>query len=127
MKEKLWKDINNYPNYQISNYGRVKSKERYVNTVYGLITGGALLSEALATFGKAGVEALDSDYSSNKIWQGFNKYTGYMNRFERSLSDKGSESMLNFEQATNLVLDVASQLWQQRAIAKIPSYLKLDF
>lgn len=98
----------------------------YVNTVYGLITGGALLSEALATFGKAGVEALDSDYSSNKIWQGFNKYTGYMNRFERSLSDKGSESMLNFEQATNLVLDVASQLWQQRAIAQIPSYLKLD-
>ena len=98
----------------------------YVNTVYGLITGGALLSEALATFGKAGVEALDSDYSSNKIWQGFNKYTGYMNRFERSLSDKGSESMLNFEQATNLVLDVASQLWKQRAIAQIPSYLKLD-
>lgn len=98
----------------------------YVNTVYGLITGGALLSEALATFGKAGVEALDSDYSSNKIWQGFNKYTGYMNRFERSLSDKGSESMLNFEQAANLVLDVASQLWQQRAIAQIPSYLKLD-
>ena len=98
----------------------------YVNTVYGLITGGALLSEALATFGKAGVEALDSDYSSNKIWRGFNKYTGYMNRFERSLSDKGSESMLNFEQAANLVLDVASQLWQQRAIAQIPSYLKLD-
>lgn len=34
MKE-IWKDIKNYPNYQISNYGRVKSKERYVNTVYG--------------------------------------------------------------------------------------------
>ena len=38
MKDKLeeeWKDIENYPNYQISNLGRVKSKERYVNTVYG--------------------------------------------------------------------------------------------
>jgi hypothetical protein len=31
----VWKDINGYQNYQISNLGRVKSKERYVNTVYG--------------------------------------------------------------------------------------------
>lgn len=34
MKEELWKPIKNYPNYQVSNLGRVKSKERYVNTVY---------------------------------------------------------------------------------------------
>ena len=27
----IWKDIVGYENYQISNYGRVKSKERYTN------------------------------------------------------------------------------------------------
>ena len=27
--EEEWKDIEDYPNYQISNFGRVKSKERY--------------------------------------------------------------------------------------------------
>ena len=27
--EEVWKDITDYPNYQVSNYGRVKSKERY--------------------------------------------------------------------------------------------------
>ena len=37
MKDKLeeWRDIEDYPNYQVSNFGNVKSKERYVNTVYG--------------------------------------------------------------------------------------------
>lgn len=27
--EEVWKDITDYPNYQVSNYDRVKSKERY--------------------------------------------------------------------------------------------------
>lgn len=29
MKIEVWKDIDDYPNYQISSFGRVKSKERY--------------------------------------------------------------------------------------------------
>lgn len=29
MKMEIWKDIQDYPNYQISNFGNVKSKERY--------------------------------------------------------------------------------------------------
>lgn len=29
MKLEAWKDIANYPNYQVSNFGNVKSKERY--------------------------------------------------------------------------------------------------
>lgn len=28
IKVEIWKDIENYPNYQISNFGRVKSKKR---------------------------------------------------------------------------------------------------
>ena len=31
MKLEVWKDIQNYPNYQVSNYGNVKSKERLTN------------------------------------------------------------------------------------------------
>lgn len=30
--EEIWKDIENFPNYQISNLGRVKSKGRYTKT-----------------------------------------------------------------------------------------------
>lgn len=32
MMEETWKDIENYPNYQVSNFGRIKSKERYART-----------------------------------------------------------------------------------------------
>lgn len=35
MINEIWEDIINYKNYQVSNLGRVKSKERYVNTIYG--------------------------------------------------------------------------------------------
>ena len=34
--EEEWKDIENYPNYQISNLGRVKSKERYTKQRNGM-------------------------------------------------------------------------------------------
>ena len=34
--EEVWKDIENYPNYQISNLGRVKSKERYTKQRNGM-------------------------------------------------------------------------------------------
>ena len=30
MKLEVWKPIENYPNYEISSWGNVKSKERYV-------------------------------------------------------------------------------------------------
>lgn len=29
--DEVWKDIIDFPNYQISNYGRIKSKERFTN------------------------------------------------------------------------------------------------
>jgi len=36
MKLEVWKDIENYPNYQVSNFGSVKSKERYTKQRNGL-------------------------------------------------------------------------------------------
>lgn len=36
LKEEIWKDIKKYPNYQISNFGRVKSKERYTRQRNGI-------------------------------------------------------------------------------------------
>lgn len=30
--EEVWKDITDYPNYQVSNYGRVKSTGGYIWT-----------------------------------------------------------------------------------------------
>lgn len=34
--EEEWKDIENYPNYQVSNLGKVKSKERYTKQRNGM-------------------------------------------------------------------------------------------
>lgn len=97
-----------------------------VNMYYGAAMSGVLLSSALSSLGKAGVEALDSDYMNNSLWRGLNSYSAYMSRFDRSISDEGSESMMNFEQATNLLSDVVGQLYQQRAVAYIPRLLKWD-
>ena len=36
-KLEVWKDVENYPNYQISNFGNVKSKERYTKARKGQI------------------------------------------------------------------------------------------
>lgn len=94
-----------------------------VRETYGLVVAAALLSRALATFGKAGLEAVDADYKNSLAWNIFNQYDGYLGRFDTSVSDEGSTSMMNFEQATNLISDVVSQLYQQRAIAKIPQML----
>ena len=29
MEEEIWKDIKDFPNYQVSNYGRVRSVDQY--------------------------------------------------------------------------------------------------
>lgn len=92
----------------------------YVNTAYGYVVAGGLLSDALATFGKAGTEALDSDYVNNPLWNKFNMYGAFMRRFDNSSSDENGY----FEQGTNMLSSVASQLFQQRAIAQIPQLLK---
>lgn len=91
-----------------------------VNTAYGYIMAGALLTDALSTFGKAGTEMLDPDYKNNKLWNSFNLYGAFMRRFDNSSSDENGY----FEQGTNMLSSVASQLFQQRAIAQIPSLLK---
>ena len=91
-----------------------------VQVGYGYLMSGMLLSEALSTFGKAGVEMLDKDYKNNPLWSKFNLFNAYMNRFENSSSDENGY----FEQGMNMLGSVASQLWQQRSIAQIPSILK---
>lgn len=91
-----------------------------VQVGYGYLMSGMLLSEALSTFGKAGVEMLDKDYKNNPLWSKFNLFNAYMNRFENSSSDENGY----FEQGMNMLGSVASQLWQQRSIAQIPNILK---
>ena len=36
MKLEVWKDIDGYPNYQVSTFGNVKSKERYTKQRNGM-------------------------------------------------------------------------------------------
>ena len=56
MKVEVWKDILNFPNYQISNLGRVKSKGRYVNV---------------------GIKNQDKCYRKEKIIDGYINRKGY--------------------------------------------------
>lgn len=91
-----------------------------VNTAYGYLMAGVLLSDALSTFGKAGTEMLDPNYTNNRLWNAFNMYGAFMRRFDSSASDENGY----FEQGTNMLSSVASQLFQQRAIAQIPKFLK---
>ena len=56
MKVEVWKDILDFPNYQISNLGRVKSKGRYVNV---------------------GIKNQDKCYRKEKIIDGYINRKGY--------------------------------------------------
>lgn len=93
-----------------------------VNMYWGYAQAGMLLSSALATFGKAGIELTDSDYESNLAWNVLNNYTGYTSRFDTTMSDNPTY----FEQGMSMIGDVVGQLYQQRAIANIPKMLNLD-
>lgn len=99
----------------------------YVNTAYGLTVGAAYLGQALSILGKSALEATRDDAPDTGLWQTLNTYDSKVRSlFEASISEKGQESLFNYEQAANMIGDVVSQFYQQRTIAKIPMYLGLD-
>ena len=101
----------------------------YLNTA--LLAGGIAQGMAgiYSTFSKAIIESsLEGNAPKSKAWQFSNSLDGWMNRFERSTSDEGSESSWGYENVTSLVGDVVEQLKQQKfiakGIAKVPTLLK---
>lgn len=67
MIKEIWKDIKDYSNYQVSNYGNIKSKKRLVNTVYNAKRGinERILKPNINTNGYYVVTLYNNDGKSN--------------------------------------------------------------
>lgn len=65
IKVEIWKDIENYPNYQISNFGRVKSKKRItrvgIKNVKKIIRNEKILKPLKLTKGYLGIRLYDNN------------------------------------------------------------------
>lgn len=92
----------------------------YVGSIYGygLIAGN--FSEAISGLGKVAIEYADDDFKTNSTWNALNSINATAKSLvtQKSISDKGSESMWNLEQLGVLLGDIATQGMQQRIIAK---------
>ena len=53
-----------------------------------------------------------------------NKLINYFSKFDKSMSDYGSEHFWSFENLGGQVSDIIGQLYQQRGMAKLSTYLK---
>lgn len=92
-----------------------------VGQVYGGLKAVVGLSSIMPTFYKAFEGILLGD--SNSQWA--TQAESYMAKFnQNSVSDKGSEGLFNYEQLTQIVGDVFSQLYEQRAAASLSMLLK---
>lgn len=90
--------------------------------VYGGLKAAIGLSSILPTFYKAMEGILLGGESSSK-WA--TNAEGYMAKFvQSSVSDKNAESLLNYEQLSQIVGDVFSQLYEQRAAASLSLLIK---
>lgn len=97
-----------------------------VNTYYGMYKMGQGLAFVLPTFYKS-IEGIFLGDSSNgdetKLWKAMNSAQGYLSKFnQRSVSDEGNQGLLNFEQLGNLVTDIYSQIYEQRAAATLSQF-----
>jgi hypothetical protein len=93
------------------------------NRVWGGITAGIGLSASLPSLFKS-LEGMltgeDQFENQSSLWKTMNSVEGFMSKFTaNTVSDKASESMLNYEQMASMVGDIFGQIYQQRAVASL--------
>ena len=94
-----------------------------VNVIYGGTKAAIGLMSVLPTFYKS-IESLLLGDSQGFLTDPVTKAEGWMAKFnQQSSSDKGSESLWNFEQMATMVTQIFSQIYEQRAMASLSKYL----
>ena len=97
----------------------------YVGEVYGLSMATTISGDALAKFGKAGIDVFSDETDpakKSKTWKKLNKIDSFSRGWDKSVSDEGAASTFSSEQLINIVGDTFTQLAQQRAIASIGEF-----
>lgn len=100
-----------------------------IATGYAGITAALALGQTLPSVVKA-IDGLinknDGSQERNTLWKTMNAIEGWSNRFKGSVTDNSQENMITFENFAGLLTDVGMQLSQQKFIAQIPKWLKMD-
>lgn len=94
-----------------------------VGTYYGGIRAAVGLASVLPTFYKS-IEGLligDKETALTKAATGLENYMAKYTA--KSTSDEGSQGMFNFEQTANMVGDIFTQIYEQRAMASLSKYI----
>lgn len=94
-----------------------------VGEIYGYIGAAAGIARVAPVLGKT-INAIATGDNSNKIGQGLSKWEGFMASFDQTQSDWSREHLVSWEGLGNLISDISKQLFEQRAVATIPSLLK---
>ena len=92
----------------------------YVGGFYAAAGASMELGKLLPELYKSIEGIVDNDSSNNKT---ANSIGAWFHRFDTSISDKGRNKMLSFENIGNMVANSSLQLIQQRLISKIPAMI----
>ena len=92
-----------------------------VGEIYGYLGAVDALAKVLPTFTKA---INNITFANEDVNKAMSVAEGYMGRFESTQSDYGRSHFVSYENLTNLIIDTAGQLFEQRAISTIPAIFK---
>lgn len=94
-----------------------------VNTIYGGVKAAISLATVMPTFYKSLESLLVGDYKT-PITDAATAAEGYLAKFvNTSISDEGQTSLFNYEQISQMVSSVFSQIYEQRAMAGLSNYI----
>lgn len=93
----------------------------YVGPVIGGITAAVNLAQLVPVLGKS-LNGIISN-NDNEFGKSLTKLEGYLERFTPSTSDYSRNKMITMENLGNLVSQISTQLFQQKAVGMIPGLL----
>ena len=92
-----------------------------------LTLGNAIATDLIPTLTKAGMGLLLNDLAEqSSLYKQMNKLQAFNAKWTPSTSDNAKQSLFNVENISMMITDIFSQLAQQRAIAKIPTWLSMN-